>query len=401
MSLFQMTNIITVIIIIIFFMPLLTGLLYPITSNRIQNSLLSILSSLKIVLALILTFRLIPILFSEKGNGFVGFVSKYFPSFGDLFLQYHHDIAAYIIVLFIFLSVTLWVLGILTIPLNRYLIAPLTDRLSAALHPMSGTAKKILSVVWQIPKSVCMVLIFTLLLNFYTNYINNPYTDEYISRSTGYQIVNSNVLRPILSTNAVKQIPVLINDSFQKAAEDFTPANNDNGENPNYWKLPVIKYFNGMTLDEAVQSNSQIDNTAKQIVGKEKDARKKAYLLYEWISENIEYDKDKAEIIVQNPSHVNSGSIVTYAERKGICFDYSCLYVSMCRAVGLKVRFVTGLGYNGAGWGDHAWNQVYLPEEERWGNVDTTFGSSGYDYFDNPDFSESHKYDVVQCEWQQ
>ncbi|HBQ86719.1 MAG TPA: transglutaminase, partial [Syntrophomonas sp.] len=84
--------------------------------------------------------------------------------------------------------------------------------------------------------------------------------------------------------------------------------------------------------------------------------------------------------------------------RKGICFDYSCLYISMCRAAGLKVRLITGVAYSGTAWGDHAWNQVYSTEEGRWINVDTTFGSNGY-YFDKPDFIADHRYPVVQGEW--
>lgn len=399
MNLFNNINIITILIIGIFLMPLLAGILYPISSSRIHHSLLSLLNGLKFILGIILTFYLIRVIFSDKENGFLVILYKFIPSIRDLISRYNHDIVAYIIVMFIFLSIILCVLGLLTIPLYRYVIVPLTDRISSALNSTSSNVRRIFSGVWQLPKSVWMVLIFSLLLNFYTNYINNPSTGNYINNSKAYQIINKNVLYPILSTDIAKHIPVLINDSFKKAAEDFTPANNDNIENPNYWKLPVIKYFNGMTLDEAVKSTSEIDNTAKQIVGTEKNDKKKAYLLYEWISKNIHYDKDKAEIIVNDSSHVNSGSIVTYAESKGVCFDYSCLYVSMCRAVGLKVRFVTGLGNGGAEWGDHAWNQVYYPEEKRWINVDTTFGSSGYYYFDNSDFSTNHKYDVVQAEW--
>ena len=55
-------------------------------------------------------------------------------------------------------------------------------------------------------------------------------------------------------------------------------------------------------------------------------------------------------------------------------------------ATGLKVRLVTGIGYSGLAWGDHAWNQVYFPAEKRWINVDATFGSTGANYFDKGRF---------------
>jgi transglutaminase-like putative cysteine protease len=71
----------------------------------------------------------------------------------------------------------------------------------------------------------------------------------------------------------------------------------------------------------------------------------------------------------------------------------------MCRAAGLKVRLVTGLAYSGVAWGDHAWNEVYSTEEDRWINVDATFGSAGVNYFDKPDFSMDHSDAEVQGEW--
>lgn len=326
-------------------------------------------------------------------------MDNHIPSVGNLISQYHHDIVAYIITMFFLMLVIFFVLELLTIPICRHLILPLSDKLSSTLDSMNSKVKRILCGLWQLPKSICMVLVFSLLLSFYANFINNPSAGDYINASKAYQAIHKNMLHPIMSADMVKKMPTLVSDAFKKAAEDFTPANSDNTGDPNYWKLPAIKYFNGMTINEAVKSNSEIDNTAKKIVGNERDDIKKARLLYQWVSKNIKYDKAKAAIVLENPSRVDSGSIVTFEERTGVCFDYSCLYVSMCRGVGLKVKLVSGLGFGGEEWGEHVWNQVYDPKEERWINVDTTFGNSGYDYFDNQDFSKNHKYEVVQAEW--
>ncbi|MEA4987125.1 MAG: transglutaminase domain-containing protein [Anaerovorax sp.] len=392
-------NIITMIMIGIFLMPLLTGVLYPISTNRIHHSLLSIMNNFKFILGILISINLFRVIFSQKGGGLFVHLYKLIPSLQDFIVRYDNDIVAYVIVFFVLLYVTLWTLGILGIPFYKYIILPMTDKILLVYHSMSNNAKRILSIVWQLPKSIFIIILFSLLLSFYTNYVNSPSTENYINHSLTYRIVNNHILNPILSTDTAKNMPVFINDSIKKATEDFTPANNDDSAYSNYWKITAIKYFNGMTLDEAIKSNSDIDNKAKNLVSTGKNEREKAYLLYQWISKNIQYDKGKVEIIAKDSTHVNSGSIVTYSEGKGVCFDYSCLYVSMCRAVGLKVRFVTGMGYNGAEWGDHAWNQVYDPEEDRWINVDTTFGNSGVNYFDNSNFSINHKYEVVQGEW--
>lgn len=399
MNLFDHINFITILIVCIFLMPVITGLLNPVSKDGMRHSLVFILRSLNFVVGILLSGWLVGVVFSDEPNGFLRFLNEHFPSAANFFSQYQHDIVAYVIAMFVFMSIIFFLLELLAIPVSRYGLAPLAERISSVPAASNSKVKRIFSGLWQLPKSVCMVLIFTLLLNFYTSYINNPSAGDYINSSKAYQAVQKSMLKPLLSADFVERIPVLVGEAFRKAAEDFTPANSDNTGDPNYWKLPAIKYFNGMTIDEAVKSNSEIDDMAKVIVGEEKDDVKKARLLYEWISKKIRYDKVKAAIVLENPSRVNSGSIITFEERTGVCFDYSCLYVSMSRAVGLKVRLVSGLGYSGETWGEHVWNQVYDPKADRWINVDATFGNSGYDYFDNPDFSDNHKYDVIQAEW--
>jgi transglutaminase-like putative cysteine protease len=225
-----------------------------------------------------------------------------------------------------------------------------------------------------------------------------------LNESQLYQFIYRNGLYPMLNSNVAKQIPVLVNDSFKAVGTvlpdgvDGAKLAGDMAKQLGKGNFKVIEYFNGVTLDEAIQSNDEIDAQARKIVGDETNTKTKAYLLYKWVSSNIKYDYDKARTITSSVKGTSSGSITAFKERKGICFDYSSLYISMCRAVGLKVRLVTGLGYSGISWGDHAWNQVYFEEKDRWINVDTTFGSAA-NYFDKPDFSVDHKYAEMQGEW--
>lgn len=399
MYLFNHINLITVLIAGIFLLPLLTGILRPFSANNIKDSLFSMLNTLEFILGVILTVYVVRVIFSENGNRFLERLYQVIPSISGLIPRYHFNILAYAVIMFTCLMIIPSVLQAVTNPFFRYVIVPITNSISPAVNSMHHIARRIIGCIWQLPKSVLMVLIFSLVLNFYSDFTNDSDTAQYIKSSGAYQMVNQKILNPLLDSDIAKRIPVLINDSFKIA--DIPPRVSDTGVNdtPSGRNVWVIKYFNGVTLDEAVKSSSEIDNMAKKIVGTQKDDRKKAYLLYKWISQNIQYDDEKAKIIVTDPTRVDSGAIVAFNERKGICFDYSSLYVSMCRAVGLKVRFITGLGYSGIAWGDHAWNQVYYPKEKRWIDVDTTFGSSGYNYFDESDFSVTHQYAEVQGEW--
>ena len=70
----------------------------------------------------------------------------------------------------------------------------------------------------------------------------------------------------------------------------------------------------------------------------------------------------------------------------------------MAKATGLKVRLVTGDGFDGVQYGPHAWNEVYLDDEEKWIPLDTTFYLAG-DYFDNYDFYNDHIKESIAGEW--
>lgn len=160
----------------------------------------------------------------------------------------------------------------------------------------------------------------------------------------------------------------------------------------------TVVYYNGITLKEGIKSNSEINNKAIEITAPYKTDREKAKAIYTWIGTHIRYDDDKADKIMNKNNVTNSGAIETFKSRKGICFDYACLYVAMCRAVNIKVRMIIGEAYNGEEYISHAWNQVYLKNQRKWINVDPTFYMAG-NYFNNPNFNSDHKEKSIAGEW--
>ncbi|MBJ6362298.1 transglutaminase domain-containing protein [Paenibacillus sp. GCM10012307] len=126
-------------------------------------------------------------------------------------------------------------------------------------------------------------------------------------------------------------------------------------------------------------------------IDKEED---KARALYEWIGSRIAYDWDKANNYEQRGVWKEQTPQETFDTRKGVCIDVARLYSMMARSSGLEVRVVTGLGADGrGGWGPHAWNEVLLSEQNKWIPLDATWQSSG-DWFNTPDFHETHIADV-------
>jgi len=393
-------NLITLILIIGFGLPLITGAFEQFSRERIKESVRSLIDSLEFLLGFILAIYLTRRIFFDNDSGVFATIYSWIPETVRTFL-YGQDIVVYILIVPLLLMVIRIFLRLITGPIYRGFFEPLTNRLYSLYNSRGSLGRRLMGALSQLPKAILLVFFLGLLLNFYAYYFPSPLLSRWMNESGAYQIVYKNAVSPALNSNIAKKIPVLVNDSFGKAAE-MVPIVGDGvssvGNQVKKANPHVITYFNGVTLDDAITSNAQIDETARRIVGNEQNSKKKANLLYKWVSQNIAYDYQKAALINKNTSGVSSGSIIAFNTRKGICFDYSSLYISMCRATGLKVRLITGLGYSGVAWGDHAWNQVYSAEEDRWINVDATFGSNG-NYFDKRDFNVDHRYAEIQGEW--
>lgn len=397
-------NFVTVAFVSIFILPIISGALRPFTRERIYYSFESLFENIELILLLIVSvFLTKKIYFEHDSDVFLKIYEMIPPGLKDAFTG--RDILVYVFIVPIILAVLLILMWPFKEIIYRFIIAPVSESLYKMLEPLGRGIKMFLGGIVQIPRSILIILIMALGLNFFNYYYQHPQLSQYMKESTAYNIIYDNGLTPILDSSIAKRIPVLLNDSF--SSEGSIDNNVPNGNIGNIGELVkklagqnirVIEYFNGVTLDEAIKSNDEIDNTARSIARDGKNDYEKAQKIYKWITKNLTYDYDKAERVSINPKGIESGSIVAFNTREGICFDYSCLYISMCRAVGLKVRLVTGLGYSGVAWGDHAWNEVYSDEEKRWINVDTTFGTMA-NYFDRSNFDTDHKNAVVQGEW--
>ncbi|QDH20562.1 transglutaminase domain-containing protein [Saccharibacillus brassicae] len=163
-------------------------------------------------------------------------------------------------------------------------------------------------------------------------------------------------------------------------------------------KLPVLTASAAEELDgilrqryDVIDRNipSDIGQAAIDIAGTGADLQK-AERLYDWVGSRIQYDYDKVGDYENKGIWREQTPRSTYDTRRGVCIDYARLYAMMARSVGLQVRVVTGLGSDGrGGYGSHAWNEVYIPGEQRWIELDPTWASGG-DWFDRENFADTH-----------
>lgn len=192
---------------------------------------------------------------------------------------------------------------------------------------------------------------------------------KYIQASELYQKGANGVIRPVTGDFLASQLPV-----FTRAVEN------------EFSQILQRKYE---VLDANIPND--ISAAAKEVTAKGQTDEEKAKLLYKWVGTRVTYDWDKVNLYEQKRIWKEQTPEETFATKKGVCIDYSRLYAVMARSVGLQVKVVTGLGYDGrGGYGPHAWNEVYLSDKGTWVPLDSTWVASGGNWFNPPNFNETH-----------
>jgi hypothetical protein len=206
-------------------------------------------------------------------------------------------------------------------------------------------------------------------LFIYTTLLPQTQIVPYIQASNLYQQGATTVIQPVAGEFLTNQLPV-----FTRAVEEEVSS------------ILQRKYE---VLDAQIPPD--IADAAKEVTLKAVTDEDKAKLLYKWIGTRVNYDWDKVSLYEQKRIWKEQTPEETFATKKGVCIDYSRLFAVMGRSAGLEVRVVTGLGYDGrGGYGPHAWNEVYLHEQKKWVPLDSTWVASGGNWFNPPNFNETH-----------
>ncbi|MDK0628659.1 transglutaminase-like domain-containing protein [Clostridium perfringens] len=388
-------NLVDIIIVCSFILPLVVAYKRKFNIIRIKNSIEELGGYISFFLALYLSFIAI-----KKIDIIERMFSIVVVEFNNIISNF--NISPQVIIIFIVLALTLVIYFIVKIILKIFsfiIINPILRWLKKAESRRGKGFGKVAALIINIPKSLFYMAVIALVMVILgSNGFLGEKMEGMTLASKAYEVVNSNKYYAALNKEYEAfhdEYKDVISKNIDSAVESNKEPKSENVVESN---RNVINLYNGVTLEQGIKSNEAINKKAKELTKNAKSSREKAKRIYTWISENINYDDNKAENISEKTSQYKSGAIEAFETRKGICFDYSCLYVAMAREAGLKVRIVTGEGFNGKEWGPHSWNEVYLPEKNQWITVDPTFGKAG-NYFDSKKNSESHRDRKIVGEW--
>lgn len=395
-------NPVTVMLIVVFIYPILKGFLFKFSSHNLKMDIQDVESNIAFIVSMFLGVYFSKKIFIEHQYGIYKSIYDAIPLNIKTYVD-KHIIVFYVVVIPVMMFVIYKLISLLLELINHLTFYPVIDMLEKLIENRSSIFKRITGAVFQLPKGISYVLIITFLLNIASMFNILAKYNVFLEQSELYSTLCREVVVPITNSKLAKQLPNILDNSFKVVVKDVDTqeveeADNESIPTTNTGSRRVIVYYNGVTLEEAVKTNEEIDNFAKVLTKNTSDSEGKAKGLYNWIGENIDYDYDKANSVLNNDFRIKSGAIPTFETRQGICFDYASLYVAFAKANGLKVRIITGDGFNGVSWVSHAWNQVYIPEKGAWINVDPTFYKGG-NYFNSKRFELDHKNAKIAGEW--
>lgn len=292
----------------------------------------------------------------------------------------------YVILIVTFLIVTtiiFFMVNLVIKIINRIFVIPILKRINRK-HKFKGFKKGgALASLFYLPRSIFYLMLIFIAMNMFISTNTNNNVATYINTSTGYQFVKETIIGNIAEKGRDKLISLSAMQSSDIVPASAKVYNKAQANNKN-----IVNLYNGVTIEDGVKSNDDIRNKSLEITKSSKSDLEKAKIIYSFVGSTIEYDDAKADNIDRQGKN-KSGAIPAFKSKKGVCFDYACLFVAMAEEAGLNVRLVSGEAFNGNSWESHAWNEVYIKEEDRWIDVDPTFYKAG-NYFDNKDFKNNH-----------
>ena len=136
-----------------------------------------------------------------------------------------------------------------------------------------------------------------------------------------------------------------------------------------------LEYQEYLEFTGSIDTNSELSKRAKEFAASEDDLFMLEYKLARFVESHVKYDLNS------NTRDSNKASTWVYENQVGACDEFTNLFISMNRAIGIPARFVSGVAYSDSPlfdvkWGNHGWAEVYFPEHG-WIPFDTTYKQYG------------------------
>jgi hypothetical protein len=123
-----------------------------------------------------------------------------------------------------------------------------------------------------------------------------------------------------------------------------------------------------MQLGNLSMWTGAIKNKAREITNRSNSVFEAVGNLTNWVYWNTEYDREYWQDTY--PARE------VFVQARGVCDEFTNLFMSFVRSLGIPARYVDGLVFSGESWDMHSWAEVYLGD--RWIPLDPTYNEIGF-----------------------
>ena len=313
---------VSLILLLLFIYPIIKGFIFKFSSEYLKGSIEGVFQSISFLFSLCLGIYYTKKIFIQHDEGMYENIYKNIPLKIIEFIN-GNPLVIYVLLMPLVILIIYSVINFVVNLIAHITLYPLFDSIEHKLKQKSIIFNRIVGAIFQVPKSISYVIVIVFILNFLSLMNITDTYNKYLEESQAYNYISKEVVIPLTNSNLAKKLPNIVNNSFKIVVKD---ASTSQPSLPN--KQKGIIYYNGITLEQGVQSNDEINKFAINLVQGENGTRDRARTLYKWVGSKIVYSDEKANRVLNNDTQMTSGAIPTFNSRSGICFDYACLYVA-------------------------------------------------------------------------
>jgi hypothetical protein len=142
---------------------------------------------------------------------------------------------------------------------------------------------------------------------------------------------------------------------------------------PASYQLDYTQLYYTQPTMRVQSDDAGIRELARNITANSSDDFERISKLALWVNKQIEYDSSMAGALKDAKWILNN--------KRGVCSEYSTLFIALARSIGIPARFVDGVAYDDEKneWVGHSWVEVYIG---MWVPVDPTWNPPEVGYLD-------------------
>lgn len=154
---------------------------------------------------------------------------------------------------------------------------------------------------------------------------------------------------------------IVISRKFSGYLYDYHPTFNQILTMDDYDTIPRNLFYFYTKSEPYLEQTPEIINLAHTTTGGKKSIYDAAKDIFEWVNKKMKY--------VYPPEA--RGVLAAYKSLEGDCGQYSALFITLCRAIGIPARQQSGFSIDKGKFGYHVWSEIYVPGQG-WIPMDTT-----------------------------